>query len=293
MRFLSKNIVLSAVSMLILSAAAILASDLIRPGRDRAPGPRPAGSIRIATLNINGLRPLGDAAVSAECLRTMLLESDVDIAFLQEFLLWGGLDEDGFRDVFNDLYPYVAIQGDEAIVSRFPIVSRCQHGFEGSDNSYSSNDVAVSPSDTVRFFNAHLQTTGLHSIQSVLAREKAAGGYGIPGEAEVSVMKGNTKARKYQAVKVRRDVDGSPYPAVLCGDLNSVPRSWVYRRVKGGMRDTFREKGRGLGATFRGAHGILRIDYVFHDGSFRCIGHSTVESSVSDHRMVVATLMPR
>ncbi len=85
-------------------------------------------------------------------------------------------------------------------------------------------------------------------------------------------------------------VDSSPYPVLVTGDFNDTPASYSYRMMTKRLHDSFREAGNGFGATFRGILGVLRIDYVFYDDSFRCVRFRTLEDRLSDHKLVAADL---
>jgi endonuclease/exonuclease/phosphatase family metal-dependent hydrolase len=37
------------------------------------------------------------------------------------------------------------------------------------------------------------------------------------------------------------------YPIIICGDMNNSAYSYVYRNIKGTLKDSFEEAGKGLG----------------------------------------------
>ena len=55
----------------------------------------------------------------------------------------------------------------------------------------------------------------------------------------------------------------------MTGDLNDVPNSYTYFKVRGVFKDAFLEKGYGIGRTFRSLSPTLRIDYIFTDPRFK------------------------
>ena len=55
------------------------------------------------------------------------------------------------------------------------------------------------------------------------------------------------------------------YPLIICGDLNNSAFSYVYRNIKGNMKDAFEEAGKGFGKTYDYDYYPARIDYVFVD----------------------------
>ena len=58
--------------------------------------------------------------------------------------------------------------------------------------------------------------------------------------------------RSKQAELVRRELDSSPYPPILCGDFNDLPNSFTYFKIKGDRTDAFLRRGFGVGSTFDG-----------------------------------------
>ena len=94
---------------------------------------------------------------------------------------------------------------------------------------------------------------------------------------------------------VKGKMDASPYPVILAGDLNDVPNSYAYTKVKGDMKDAFLEKGVGLGETFTSATSsilrilpTLRIDYIFADNIFETTQFMRGGKKISDHLFLIS-----
>ncbi|MBZ0097799.1 MAG: endonuclease/exonuclease/phosphatase family protein, partial [Taibaiella sp.] len=98
--------------------------------------------------------------------------------------------------------------------------------------------------------------------------------------------------RRAREVKVAKSViDASPYPVVICGDLNDLPGSYTYTQMREGLNDAFLQRGRGLGRTYSRLSPTLRIDYIFYaPASFGCIGYKSPYTSLSDHNPVITNL---
>jgi endonuclease/exonuclease/phosphatase family metal-dependent hydrolase len=94
--------------------------------------------------------------------------------------------------------------------------------------------------------------------------------------------------RGQQSDIVRRELDKSPFPVVICGDFNDIPNSYTYSTIKGDMQDAFLEKGAGIGRTYRNLAPTLRIDYIFVDKKFKVQQVKRVLEPYSDHYPVVA-----
>jgi endonuclease/exonuclease/phosphatase family metal-dependent hydrolase len=171
------------------------------------------------------------------------------------------------------------------IFSRYPIVDSAQfrNGAGEHGEGFCYVDIKANAS-TYRIFTTHLESAGLGRRD-----------YESPGEVKasrkvLSKIRHSYEVRNTQADGLRQEMDKSPHPVILCGDLNDVPNSYVYFKTKGGLRDAFLVKGAGLGRTFRHVSPTLRIDYIFADKGFRVEQFGRVEVKYSDHFPILADL---
>jgi endonuclease/exonuclease/phosphatase family metal-dependent hydrolase len=84
-------------------------------------------------------------------------------------------------------------------------------------------------------------------------------------------------------------------PLVVCGDFNALPRSTVYRKLCGRLRDSQRcLAGHRPQSTWSGRYPISRLDYIFisEDLQVRAIRvpRSQLEKTASDHLPLIAQL---
>jgi endonuclease/exonuclease/phosphatase family metal-dependent hydrolase len=179
-----------------------------------------------------------------------------------------------------------------AIYSKYPIAGSGHIDFDGTNNSILWADISVNR-DTVRVFCAHLQTTAIKASDERYIVE----GDFVGDETRTSRMKGmlrrltqNYVIRAAQADTLATRVAASPYPVVVCGDFNDTPASWAYRRISKGLRDSFREAGRGYGPTYRGFFDMLRIDYMLHSPRMTCVWYDSPSFDNSDHNPVAVKL---
>ncbi len=103
--------------------------------------------------------------------------------------------------------------------------------------------------------------------------------------------------RGVQSDMIKREVTRSPFPTVVCGDLNDVPNSYAYQTVRGDMQDAFLEEGTGLGKSFISGRSkfltwlpTLRIDYIFTDPRLQVEQFKMVTRDLSDHRGLITDL---
>jgi len=82
----------------------------------------------------------------------------------------------------------------------------------------------------------------------------------------------------------------SPYPVLICGDLNDLPGSYTYTTLKGKLSDAFAQKGSGFARTYNRILPTLRIDYIFYDPALlHIVGFGSPQlPSLSDHNPVIA-----
>ena len=79
-------------------------------------------------------------------------------------------------------------------------------------------------------------------------------------------------------------------PLVMAGDLNEIPSSWLYRQITRSLRDSFRERGMGLGVTYAWGFPQFRIDMVFHNDGLRVLEYRRPRAQLSDHYPVITKM---
>jgi endonuclease/exonuclease/phosphatase family metal-dependent hydrolase len=92
------------------------------------------------------------------------------------------------------------------------------------------------------------------------------------------------ESRAKQVDNLRSGMNSSPYPLLVCGDLNDTPSSYTYQVLSRNMKDSFKKAGNGLiGNTFRGNLPSFRIDYILFDKKFEAYNYEKFNISLSDH----------
>ncbi|WAC03292.1 endonuclease/exonuclease/phosphatase family protein [Lacinutrix neustonica] len=77
---------------------------------------------------------------------------------------------------------------------------------------------------------------------------------------------------------------------IVCGDFNNTAFSYVYKKIKGDLKDTFKVAGNGFGRTYNFKFFPMRIDFILVDKAFSINGFKTYNVQYSDHYPVMATL---
>jgi endonuclease/exonuclease/phosphatase family metal-dependent hydrolase len=235
----------------------------------------------VASYNVHGFSHTG-YEIPVFSMAEYLEKEKVDIVCMQEYFSAPMLNDNETDGAFK-LYPYKYIrrktlfENGLAVFSKYPIIRGEAINFKNSTHGAIMTDIML-PSGPVRLINVHLQTTG-YSLTS---------GKGLSNR--IRVMGNNTCLRSEQAKQLRKIADTTTIPLVICGDFNDPPTSYVYKKVRGRLKDCYNEAGSGTGRSMRGIFSFLRIDYIFHSGELNCINSHTDKLDWSDHNPVIGEL---
>jgi endonuclease/exonuclease/phosphatase family metal-dependent hydrolase len=173
-----------------------------------------------------------------------------------------------------------------ATFSKFPIISK---GFlMEADKRFGIFTDLVIRKDTVRIYNLHLASIHFRQedyqffgdIASQPEHEKIRTGIMMI----LSKMKTAFIKRNKQVDRLKAHIGLSPYPVIICADLNDTPSSWAYNKVRDTRKDAFVGSGRGIGKTYAEEFfPAFRIDYIFHDPVFTSYGFKRHKIKLSDH----------
>lgn len=139
----------------------------------------------------------------------------------------------------------------------------------------------------VRIYNAHLQSLRLSRGDHKFIEN--------PEQEEV-VEKSKSlfrrmgiafKIRAEQALEVKNHMRTSKIPTILCGDFNDTPISYCYKLLSNGLKDSYKEKGSGLGTTYVGNLPFLRIDYILHSKELKTTKYGSIKKFPSDHKVII------
>ncbi len=180
------------------------------------------------------------------------------------------------------------------IFSRYPIADTLRIRYSGPDSLKGSESLIHTDIDIngqrVRVFATHLQSLRFDgndygALQRIAKVEDSAvtKSMGI-----IKKFRTAYNLRSTQAELVRRELDESPYPEILCGDFNDVPNSFTYFKIRGGRNDVFLKKGFGIGRSFASLSPTLRIDYILADTKLEIRQFRKTKLPYSDHYPLVA-----
>lgn len=235
-------------------------------------------SLRLISWNAEGFQLNKDTLqASAAFIRNL----HPDVICLQERPHDNLLHRDSISEAFG--YPYRVFNSREdevlnlAIYSRFPLSNMKEYYFSNSYNKVLQIDLQYEER-TIRLFNIHLQTTGMTPA--------------FQGNNLLHTYQLNARERNRQAQLLAEAVASSPYPVILCGDLNDTPISYAYRKLTGQLEDCFLESGNGWGGTYQPANNLSRIDYTFCSPELKTSAYRLYSNCWSDHRIQYTIVIP-
>ena len=171
-----------------------------------------------------------------------------------------------------------------AILSSYKILDSGFIDFPHSANSAIYADLLIN-TDTVRVYNVHLQSSGIDANVDVETLDSEQ------SNKLLKRLETTFKAQQHQAEMVAAHVAKSPYKVLMCGDFNNTVYSYVYRILKGDLRDTFEASGTGFGSTFDFKYFPVRIDFILADQSFTTGTFKNYTVPYSDHFPLLSELM--
>ncbi len=278
------------LGMLILGWQHVTTFVGLNPGRHDAP----AEALIVATHNAGGIfrgihyEPEVWEGITANYARFWKEQGTPSILCLQET---------GYK-FFKKLGPRMGLpyifdlgRAGTAILSQYPVLRGGPLPFEEEDNTSMWADLQVG-ARVVRVYNVHLQSNRVtYDTQRIVKEAPIDSKDTWKGVGRVlRKVGGATAVRAHQAEILRDLIAASPYPVILCGDFNDTPTSYVYGQLSKGLKDSFRDRGFGVGTTFAGAIPFLRIDYILCDPVFKVYRCRVPRNDLSDHYPVIAVL---
>lgn len=231
----------------------------------------------------------------------LIKEQEADILCLQEFFYSpDSVYYHNIREIQAMGYPYFYFSYDpdgwlqyigSVIFSKYPIIdSGLVRYFRPSmPEALIYTDLKIND-DTIRLFTTHLQSVQFRETDyaAISVISKAEDSMFSKSKTVLSKLRKAMRYRSTQADVVRKIMDDSLFPVFFCGDLNDVPNSYTYFRIRGDMKDAFLNKGLGIGRTYASLSPTLRIDYMFYDPGFRIRQFTRVVKPLSDHFLLKA-----
>jgi endonuclease/exonuclease/phosphatase family metal-dependent hydrolase len=215
-------------------------------------------------------------------------DKNPDILCIQEFSNSANIDLKVYR------HRYVFMEGNkiktgQAIFSKFPIIDQGNIVFPNSNNNVVFADIKKGK-DIIRVYNMHLQSIKISPDVNEINENIDAIDQGKSQKLFNRISKAFTQQQQ-QAEMIKEHKKDCSYPIIICGDLNNSAFSYVYRNIKGKLKDAFEEAGKGFGPTYKFRYYPARIDYILADDKMTVKKfESFPEFENSDHYPIMAKL---
>jgi endonuclease/exonuclease/phosphatase (EEP) superfamily protein YafD len=213
-------------------------------------------------------------------INTFITNESPDIISFQEYAI-------DLAPIFKD-YPYLFFtpytrngKVGSCIISKLPLYNPQPVLFTGSENGGMYVDFLYKK-DTLRLYNIHFESLGFN-LKDTLGDSH----YSKEIRSKINKV---FAIQQLQVLQVKKIMNGSVFPEIICTDLNNNAFSASYRALSKGMKDSFLAKGAGFGATYQFPYFPLRIDYILTDPKMKTISFKTHSIKLSDHKPISVSL---
>jgi len=267
--------------------------------------------IKVLSWNVDGifnvLHPLKPDKHRRQKLIDFITTTDADIVCMQDnsFCISNSKLTNDIKEMEQLGYPYHVLADDyisvrdntevygTSIFSKYPIIGTSKVKYSGINyESLLYADVKIGI-NKIRVFTTHLRSMRLHkeifynTEDYTMVQEDTAD---ILNQSVIHKLIYFDKRHAEQAIVAKQVMDTTKLPFIFCGDLNSVPSSFVYHHLSSGLNDVFLQKDWGFGSTYSEISPTLRIDVLLTSPGLTSINYFSPRLKLSDHYPVVATV---
>ena len=298
-------IAVAVVIVSLMATAPIIKLFMPLNSSDEAP-PVPADPtmiLKVMTYNVLSFN-YNEPNLSAEPSATMrlILDANPDVVLLQEGTP-GGVEFEGITSIVPYLgeikkkYPY-CYYGNEGLnlMSKYPFTTQLlgmpQHersplGYNRNGLSYLARafDLQLPSGKQIRLVDFRLQSYHLSFGKNQVVRVSPD-----VKPSRLERMRRSFALRDENATALRKVIDDSPANLIVCGDMNDITASHVYRVICGNdLKDAWAEAGNGYAYTYNRFGLYYRIDHILYRGAIRAIDAERLKGGSSDHYPMMVT----
>ena len=259
--------------------------------------------LKVMTYNVLGFNchepSLGDKP--SESIK-LILDSDPDVVLMQEGnakgVEWDEIPTlKPYQQQIAARFPY-RYQSNEGlnILSKFPFTTvplgesmqgRSPLGFNRNETSHVARayDLQLPSGIQLRLIDFRLQSYHLSFGKNMSVR--------VSPDVKPSAMERMRRSfalRGENASMLRTEIDQSPENVIVCGDMNDIPASHVYRLICGNdLKDAWCKVGLGYGYTYNRFGLCYPIDYILYRGDVRALRAQRIKGGSSDHYPLMVT----
>jgi endonuclease/exonuclease/phosphatase family metal-dependent hydrolase len=256
--------------------------------------------IKVVSYNVHNFtgNGVGGQKKNADKILEFLDQQNADIICLQEsrmrknniFNVAGAAKS--LKSIYHYHYARTSETYGQVTFTRYPIIKMGEIRHEKSTNMAIFTDVIIG-SDTVRIFNVHLQSYKIDPRKyTIIDSPKIDEEKDIKEIREIgSKLKRAFQMRALQTREIKKFIEETHYPVIICGDFNDTPVSYSYQQLRGDLNDAFIESGKGFGRTYIGKLPSYRIDNIFYSDIFESFNFKANDFRASDHLPVSCVLI--
>lgn len=256
--------------------------------------------IKVMTYNVHSFTPVSDSTFNVHIPMMQLVKNEQpDILCTQDFRSEKDFNTiDTIKTILKSSYFYNGPGNSKlfptraiATFSKCPIVNSGFIVFPGSrgGNQAIFTDI-IKNGKIIRIYNVHFKSLGFRANQyEEWKNGKILGKLKFLFKVK-DKFAGAFADRSRQVKLVRKHTETCPYPFIIAGDFNDTPSSFAVNSAMTGMKNAFREKGRGYTVTFNGGLPDFQIDYVLVKPFFKVLDYKVIREKLSDHYPVVVKL---
>lgn len=298
-------IAVAVVIVSLMATAPIIKLFMPLNSSDEAP-PVPADPtmiLKVMTYNVLSFN-YNEPNLSAEPSATMrlILDANPDVVLLQEGTP-GGVEFEGITSIVPYLaeikkkYPYCYYSNEGLnLMSKYPFTTQLlgmpQHersplGYNRNGLSYLARafDLQLPSGKQIRLVDFRLQSYHLSFGKNQVVRVSPD-----VKPSRLERMRRSFALRDENATALRKVIDDSPANLIVCGDMNDITASHVYRVISGNdLKDAWAEAGNGYAYTYNRFGLYYRIDHILYRGAIRAIDAERLKGGSSDHYPIMVT----
>lgn len=228
---------------------------------------------------------------------TYIQTVDPDIVCFQEYQTSKNdklLTESQIKKALKKL-PYRSQVAGTACFSKYPIVGHREINYQTNGGNCSVLYKIDVEGDTIIVVNNHLESNRFTSNEKTIYRNMIKNMepdlWDEMKDRLIRKMIRSTRIRAGQATAVANAIAKTKSDKVIvCGDFNDTPMSYIYRTIRGEMKDAYAEQGFGPGITYHENGFWFRIDHILYGKAFTAVQSSIDRVTYSDHYPLRATL---
>lgn len=254
-----------------------------------------ADMLKVMTFNAHGFlgrdRGAMEPSANAECFIRILMGENPDIICMQEFVdakgscVLDSLKILGYKNIYS------LNMSDKGVPYGATIFSKIPFDYVSSVDEQRKFYVDITKDGRkLRVACMHLSSYHLGAADRVnISDTKPSDSTAAKTHSIVKKLKANVISHETEWKEdIEPMLSESPYPMLVMGDFNDTPTSYLYAKMRHRLKDTFVEKGSGIGTTYHGNFPAFRIDYIWHSPELRALAYHRVNTTISDHYPLVA-----